>query len=50
MIERLVEQVEERFEELERQMSDPEVIGDRERYASVGREYSELEAARELAG
>ena len=49
MIERLVEQVEERFEELERQMSDPEVIGDRERYASVGREYSELEPARELA-
>ncbi len=45
MIERLVEQVEERFAELERQMSDPEVIGDRERYAEVGREYRDLESA-----
>jgi peptide chain release factor 1 len=49
MIEKLVEQVEERFAELERQMSDPEVIGDRERYAAVGREYHELESAHELA-
>jgi peptide chain release factor 1 len=49
MIERLVEQVEERFSELERQMSDPEVIADRERYAEVGREYRELEPAHELA-
>ena len=43
VIEKLVEQVEERFAELQRQMSDPEVIGDRERYAAVGREYRELE-------
>ena len=49
MIEQLVEQIEGRFAELERQMSDPEVIGDRERYAEVGREYRELEPARELA-
>jgi peptide chain release factor 1 len=49
MIEKLVEQVEERHAELERQMSDPEVIGDRERYAAVGREYRELEEARRLA-
>jgi peptide chain release factor 1 len=48
VIEKLAEQVEERFAELQRQMSDPEVIGDRERYASVGREYSELESAHEL--
>ncbi len=48
MIEKLIEQVEGRVAELERQMSDPEVIGDRERYASVGREYSELEGAGEL--
>ena len=26
-------------------MSDPEVIGDRERYAEVGREYRELQPA-----
>ena len=49
MIERLVEQIEERFGELQRQMSDPEVISDRERYAEVGRAYSELEPAHELA-
>jgi peptide chain release factor 1 len=49
VIEKLVEQVEERFSELERQMSDPEVIGDRERYAAVGREYRELEPAHRLA-
>ena len=49
VIEKLVEQVEGRFAELQRQMSDPEVIGDRERYAAVGREYRALEAASELA-
>jgi peptide chain release factor 1 len=49
VIEKLVEQVEERFAELQRQMSDPDVIGDRERYAAVGREYRELESAHELA-
>jgi peptide chain release factor 1 len=50
MIEKLVEQIEGRFSELERQMSDPEVIADRDRYAAVGREYHELERAHELAG
>jgi peptide chain release factor 1 len=49
MIEQLVEQIETRFAELERLMSAPEVIGDRERYAEVGREYRELEPAHELA-
>jgi peptide chain release factor 1 len=48
VIEKLVEQVEERFTELERQMSDPAVIADRERYAAVGREYRELEPAHVL--
>jgi peptide chain release factor 1 len=50
VIEQLVEQIEARFAELEREMSDPEVIGDRRRYAEVGREYRELGPARELAG
>ena len=50
MIESLVEQIEARFSELEKEMSDPEVIGDRQRYAEVGREYRELEPARKLAG
>jgi len=49
MIESLVEQIESRFAELSAQMSDPEVIGDRKRYAEVGRAYSALEAAHGLA-
>jgi peptide chain release factor 1 len=49
MIDELVKQIETRFAELEREMSDPAVIGDRERYAEVGREYRELEPARKLA-
>ena len=49
MIDQLVEQIEERHAELERQMSDPEVIGDRDRYAEVGRAYRELESAHRLA-
>src|SRR5215211_1141648 len=49
MIEQLVDQIESRFADLEGQMSDPDVIGDRERYAAVGREYRELQTASELA-
>src|SRR2546423_11730880 len=49
MIERLVEQIEERFEDLSKQMTDPEVIGDRARYAEVGRAYRALEPAHRLA-
>jgi peptide chain release factor 1 len=49
MIDQLVEQIQVRFSELEEQMSDPAVIGDRERYAEVGREYRELQPARALA-
>ena len=49
MIEQLVNQIEERFADLEREMSDPDVIADRERYADVGREYRDLEPAHRLA-
>ncbi len=49
MIEELVNQIEARFAELEQQMSDPAVIGNRERYAAVGREYRDLEDAHKLA-
>jgi peptide chain release factor 1 len=49
MIEQLVEQVESRFAELERQMADPELHADRKRAAEVGREYRELEDAHRLA-
>jgi hypothetical protein len=37
VIERLVEQIEDRFSELSGQMADPEVISDQRRYADVGR-------------
>jgi peptide chain release factor 1 len=49
VIEDLVKQIEARFAELGEQMTDPEVIGDRERYAAVGRAYSQLEPAAKLA-
>ena len=49
MIEELVKQIETRFAELGEQMTDPEVISDRERYAEVGRAYSQLEPAAKLA-
>jgi peptide chain release factor 1 len=49
VIDRLVEQIEERFGELEQEMADPEVLADRERYAEVGRAYSALEPAHRLA-
>jgi peptide chain release factor 1 len=49
MIEDLVQQIETRFAELGAQMTDPEVISDRERYAEVGRAYSRLEPAAKLA-
>jgi peptide chain release factor 1 len=48
MIESLVEQIESRFAELEAQMADPAVIGERERYAEIGREYRELQPAQAL--
>jgi peptide chain release factor 1 len=49
MIESLVEQIESRFAELSRQMTDPDVISDRHRYAEAGREYARLEPAAKLA-
>ncbi len=48
MIRKLGEQIEARYAELEREMSDPEVIADRERYAAVGREYRQLAPAHRL--
>jgi peptide chain release factor 1 len=49
VIESLVEQIQSRFAELSSAMSDPDVIGDRQRYAEVGREYRALEPAHQLA-
>ena len=49
MIEDLVSQIEQRFSQLSREIVDPEVIGDRRRYAEVGRAYRQLEPAARLA-
>ncbi|MBV9195993.1 MAG: peptide chain release factor 1 [Solirubrobacterales bacterium] len=49
MIEGLVSQIEARFADLQAQLSDPEVIGDRERFAAASRAYRELEPAAKLA-
>jgi peptide chain release factor 1 len=49
MIDGLVEQIESRFAELGEQLTDPEVIAHRERYAEVGRAYRQLEPAAKLA-
>jgi peptide chain release factor 1 len=49
VITQLVDQIESRFSELSQQMSDPDVIGDRQRYAEVGRAYRALEPAHERA-
>jgi peptide chain release factor 1 len=49
MIEELVEQIEARFAELGRELTDPEVIADRRRYADAGREYRALQPAHDLA-
>ena len=49
MIESLVEQIEARFQDSQAQMSDPDVIGDRQRYAEAGRLFNQLSAAAKLA-
>jgi peptide chain release factor 1 len=49
MIESLVEQIEARHAEVQAQMSDPEVISDRQRYADAGRLYNQLDPAAKLA-
>ena len=49
MIDDLVTQVQTRFGELESELSDPDVIADRERFAAASRAYRELEPAARLA-
>jgi peptide chain release factor 1 len=49
VIESLVEQIEARHAEVQAQMSDPEVISDRQRYAEAGRLYNQLGPAAKLA-
>jgi peptide chain release factor 1 len=49
MIEALVEQIEARFGELERELSDPDVISDRQRFEAATRAYRQLASAHRLA-
>jgi peptide chain release factor 1 len=49
MIDGLVNQVLDRFAELEAELGDPAVISDRERYAAARRAYAELETAARLS-
>ena len=49
MIFDLVSQIETRFGELQEELSDPAVIGDRDRFTSASRAYRELEPAAKLA-
>jgi peptide chain release factor 1 len=49
MIDELVSQIQTRFSELERDLSDPAVIGDRDRFRQVSKAYRELEPAARLA-
>ena len=49
MIDDLVGQIEARFRALERELSDPDVISDRERFTAASRAYRELEPAAKLA-
>ncbi len=49
MIEELATRILTRSAELESELGDPNVIGDRERYATASRAYRELEPAAKLA-
>jgi peptide chain release factor 1 len=49
MINSLVEQIEARHAEVQAQMADPAVIGDRQRYADAGRQFNQLAPAAKLA-
>ncbi len=49
MIESLVDQIEARHAEVQAQMSDPEIISDRQRFAEAGRLFNQLAPAAKLA-
>jgi peptide chain release factor 1 len=49
MMDDLITQIEARFGELQSELSDPEVIADRERFTAASRAYRELERAARLA-
>ena len=48
LLDELVDQIDARFHELEAELADPAVIGDRERFTAASRAYRELETAAKL--
>jgi peptide chain release factor 1 len=48
VIERLIEQIEQRYKELTEQLADPETMADRARYTELARAHRELDAAHAL--
>lgn len=48
-IDNLIDEIERSYEELNAQLADPEVLGDRTRYADIARKHAELQQVYELA-
>jgi peptide chain release factor 1 len=48
-IDNLIDEIERSYEELNAQLADPEVLGDRGRYADIARKHAELQQVYELA-
>jgi peptide chain release factor 1 len=48
-IDNLIDEIERSYEELNEQLADPELLGDRARYADVARQHSELQQVYEIA-
>jgi len=48
-IDNLIDEIERSYEELNTQLADPEVLGDRARYADIARKHAELQQVYELA-
>jgi len=48
-IDNLIDEIERSYEELNAQLADPEVLGDRARYANIARKHAELQQVYELA-
>ena len=48
-IDNLIDEIERSYEELNAQLADPEVLGDRSRYAGIARKHAELQQVYDLA-
>lgn len=48
-IDNLIEEIERSYDELNAQLADPDIIGDRARYGDVARKHAELQAVHELS-